>query len=103
MDWSKYPLDKVLHYAAGIIPGLVALFVIEVIATGSFARFFNLGFLGYRTKIGLILLLAFVIGNTLSVCLGFILVVPLAAMGATTYAIRSRSSYEARHPCDAAP
>jgi len=103
MDWSKYPIEKVLHYVAGVIPGIVALILLELVAPGTLRGILNSGFLGYRTTIALILLLAFVIGNTLSTGLGMLLIVPMATLGAITYGIRSRSSYQDRHAYDPAP
>lgn len=103
MDLSKYPLEKLLHYLAGVIPGIAALLMLEAATPGVLGSLFSVGFLGYRAKIVLVLLLAFVIGNTLSISLSFILTVPLIAMGTITYAIRSRSTYQDRHAYDAAP
>src|ERR1019366_7110704 len=73
MDFSKYPLEKLFYFLAGVIPGFVALFIFQLAVPGSFGWFFNLGFLGYRTKLSLILLAAFVVGNTLTTFLsGFL-------------------------------
>jgi hypothetical protein len=66
MDFSKYPLEKFFYFIAGVIPGFVALLIFQLAAPGSFGWFFSLGFLGYRTKLSLILLAAFVVGNTLT-------------------------------------
>ena len=54
---------------AGIIPGLVALLIFEIVSPRSFVGFFNLGFLGYRTKLAIVLLIAFLIGNTMTTLL----------------------------------
>lgn len=77
MDWSKYRLDKLIYLAAGVIPGFTALLIFELNRPGAFDWFFQLGFLGYRTKLGLIMLVAFVIGHTLTSLLGAV----LGAMG----------------------
>jgi hypothetical protein len=66
MDWSKYPLDKLFYFVAAIIPGLVALLIFQLAVPGSFNWFFALGFLGYRTKLSLIVLVAFVVGNSVT-------------------------------------
>jgi hypothetical protein len=65
-DLSEYPLEKLVLFAAGVLPGFVALLVFEQAAPGSFGWFFSLPFLGYRTKLSLIVLVAFVVGNTMS-------------------------------------
>lgn len=72
MDLSRYPLEKIFHFAAGFIPGLAALLIFEAAHPGGFRWFFGLGFLGYRTKLVAILLAAFVLGNTMSEFLTFL-------------------------------
>jgi hypothetical protein len=66
MDFSKYPLDKLLYFIAGILPGSVALWIYQLAVPGCFNRFFFSPFLGYRTKLGLATFAAFVIGNTIT-------------------------------------
>jgi len=73
MDFSKFPLEKLVQYAAGVFPGMVALLVFNQAAPGSLGWFFALGFLGYRTKLSLIVLAALVIGNTLTAFLTSVL------------------------------
>ncbi len=73
MDVTKYPLERFVYFLAGVIPGFVALLIYHLVAPGSFAWFFALSFLGYRTKLSLILLAAFVIGNTLTTFLSSLL------------------------------
>ena len=66
MDLSKYPLEKLLYFVAGVIPGFVALLIFQVATPGSFDWFFSLGFLGYRTKVVLVVLTTFVVGNSMT-------------------------------------
>lgn len=66
MDLSKYPLEKVFYFVAAIIPGFVALLIYHLASPGSFAWFFSAGYLGYRTKIAIVLLAAFVTGNSMT-------------------------------------
>jgi hypothetical protein len=73
MDFAKFPLEKVFYFVAGIIPGIVAFLIFQLAAPGSFAWLFTLGFLGYRTKLGLILFAAFVVGNTMTAFLSSML------------------------------
>jgi hypothetical protein len=68
MDLSKYPLEKLLYFVAGVIPGFVALLMFQVAHPGSFNWFFSLGFLGYRTKVVLAVLAMFVVVKWLSWC-----------------------------------
>jgi hypothetical protein len=66
MDLSKYPFEKLFYVVAGIIPGFVALLIFQLASPGSFGWFFALGFLGYKTKLTLILLAAFIVGNSMT-------------------------------------
>jgi hypothetical protein len=80
MDWTKYPLEKLFSFVAGIIPGAVVILVF-----GRPQWFFALGFLGYRTKVFLIVLVAFVIGFTATTFLNAILSGVGGAIGAVSY------------------
>ncbi len=66
MDLSKYPLEKLVYFIAGIIPGFIALIIYRLAVPGAFGWLFAVGFLGYRTKLSLILLTAFLIGNSIT-------------------------------------
>lgn len=99
MDFSKYPLEKLFYFLAGVIPGFVALLIFRLAAPGSFGWFFNLGFLGYRTKLSLILLAAFVIGNTLTTFLSAF----LGALGWEWGFFSGMHSYKPSASYDSAP
>jgi hypothetical protein len=78
MDISKYPLEKVLHIIAGVIPGLVVLWIYRVALPGAYDWFWSVGMLGYRTKLVIVLTVALLIGttvntlvNTILYCVGF--------------------------------
>jgi len=73
MELFKYPLDKLLYFIAAILPGSVALLIFQMASPGSFAWFFRLGFLGYRTRFGLILLACFVVGYSATTILSRLL------------------------------
>jgi hypothetical protein len=81
MDWTKYPLEKLFSFVAGIIPGSVALLMFP----GRIEWFFALGFLGYPTKLALFILVAFVVGFTATTFLGAILGGIGGAIGAASY------------------
>lgn len=82
MDWSKYPLEKLLYFVAGTIPGFVALIIFQLAAPGSFDWFFALGFLGYRTKLTISVLTAFVVGYSMTTFLRALLGGAYGAYGA---------------------
>jgi hypothetical protein len=103
MDWSKYPLEKVVHYVAAGVPGSTALVVLEMNAPGSFAHFFAIDFLGYRTKVGLILFVAFVLGNVLSILMSIIVGILFAAAARMVDARRSSEKYQRAHAFDPVP
>jgi hypothetical protein len=81
MDLSKYPLEKFFFFVAGIIPGFVALLIFQLAAPDSFGWFFTLGFLGYKTKLSIILLTAFIVGNSLTTFLNGLFGVAGAIVG----------------------
>jgi hypothetical protein len=65
MDLSKYPLDKLFYFAAGIIPGFIVLTIFNISHPGAFTWFLALS-LGYKTAAAIILFTSFVIGYTLT-------------------------------------
>lgn len=81
MDVSKYPLEKLVFYAAGIIPGLVALVIFEQHSPGSLSWFFKISLLGYRTKLAVVLLVAFLAGNAITYLVAIVVGVILAVIG----------------------
>jgi hypothetical protein len=72
MDLSKYPFEKLFYFVAGIIPGFVALLIFQLATPKSFDWFFTIGFLGYKSKITIIAIAAFIIGNSMTSFLGSI-------------------------------
>jgi hypothetical protein len=74
----------------------VALLVFEVAAPGSFKWFFALGFLGYRAKLGVVLVTAFVIGNSMTTLL-------YKLLGSIGGAIGGYLGYKSPHSYDVAP
>jgi hypothetical protein len=99
MDLSKYPVEKLFYFVAGIIPGFVALLIFHVAIPGSFGWFFALGFLGYKTKLGLIIMAAFVIGNSMTTFLNAF----LGAIGGIIGTVLGWRPYKPSHSFDVAP
>jgi hypothetical protein len=99
MDLSKYPLEKLFFFVAGVIPGFAALLVYHVAAPGSFDWFFLLGFLGYRMKLAIVMLLAFIIGNSMTTFLsGF-----FGMLGGAYGGFLGSRPYRAPHTVEGAP
>jgi hypothetical protein len=69
MDWSKYPLEKLVFFVAAVIPGFVVLLTYEFIRPGSVNWFFRPGFLGYKTEVALFIIVCFVVGFTVTMAL----------------------------------
>jgi hypothetical protein len=86
MDLSKYPLERLFYLVAAVIPGFTALLIFQLAAPGSFNWFFTLGFVGYKTKLSLILIAAFLIGNSLNV---FVVALVGAVGGAVAGVVRA--------------
>jgi hypothetical protein len=99
VDLSKYPLDKLLYFIAGILPGFVAVFIFELAAPGSFRWFFALGFLGYKTKLGVALIALFVIGFSMTTILNAI----LGAMGGAIGTVMAQRPYTPSYSLAVAP
>jgi hypothetical protein len=99
MDFSKYPFEKLFYFVAGIIPGFVALLIFERAAPGSFGWFFSMGFLGYRTKLALVLLVAFLVGNSMTTFLSGL----LGSVGGIVGAITALRPYTPPHSYEVAP
>ncbi len=99
MDLSKYPLERVFYLVAGVIPGFIALLIFYLSSPGSFAWFFSSLFLGYRTKIAIVVLAAFVIGNSLTTFLSGI----MGACGGVVGTIQARKPYKSSYTYDFAP
>lgn len=70
MDFAKYPLEKLSYFVASVVPGSVALAVAQVANPTLLTVFFDIGLLGYRTKIAIALAIAFLIGHTMTTLLG---------------------------------
>jgi len=99
MDLSKYHVDKLFHFAAGIIPGFTALLIFEAANPGSLSWFLSLGALGYKTKLALVILASFVVGNTMTTLLS-------AILGGIGYSIgfkRGQQEYKPAHTFEVAP
>jgi hypothetical protein len=101
MELSKYPLDKLLLFVAAILPGSIALLIFQLAHPHSFDWFLDLGFLGYKTRFGLILLACFVIGYSITTFLNRLLGAIGGAVGgfiATRIADRSLTVAPWRNP-----
>jgi hypothetical protein len=90
MEWAKYPLEKLVYFVAGIIPGFVTLAIWQLAAPSCYDWFFARGFLGYRTKLSLIILTSFVVGYGLATFLR----ASLGAIGGAYGTVAAQRPYE---------
>ena len=67
MEIDKFPIDRTFRFVAGIIPGLMAILVYCIAHPAAYYLIAGAAGIGYKTKISLVLALAFVIGNSLTV------------------------------------
>jgi hypothetical protein len=88
MDWSKYPLEKLFSFVAAAIPGFVALSISGKIN----ALLLLYPPLGYRTRVSILVAVAFLVGFTMTSCLSSVLGAIGGAIGAVTY--KTPQSYE---------
>lgn len=88
MDLSKYPLQKLLHIVAAVIPGFVALWIHELAAPGSFGWLWTSNSLGYRTKLCIALLAMLLTGTTINTLVNMV----LGAIGGAVGGARARAT-----------
>jgi hypothetical protein len=98
VDLLKYPIEKLFHFIASIVPGFVALLIFEFSSPGSFDWFLDNDSLGYTTKVTLILVVAFVVGYSLSTFLNGLIGAIYGAIGA-----RFPAKYQAPSTIEVAP
>ncbi|HKW64678.1 MAG TPA: hypothetical protein VJN89_19150 [Candidatus Acidoferrum sp.] len=99
METAKVPLEKLFFFVAGVIPGLAALLIFNLAVPGSFTWFFAINFLGYRAKLAVMLLSAFIIGNSMTTFLD----VTLGMMGGAIGGIMAQKPYQAPEDYKIAP
>ncbi len=71
MDWTKI-IDKFFGFLCGMIPGSVVLMVAALHHSDIWTTFWKVGYLGYQTKLAILIAAAFVAGSTVNSVLGAI-------------------------------
>jgi len=71
MDWTKV-IDKFFGFLCGMIPGSVVLMVAALHHSDVWTTFWKVGYLGYQTKLAILIAAAFVAGSTVNSVLGAI-------------------------------
>lgn len=73
MDFSRYPLERLVYFAASIIPGAAIVLILYLKVPFVLQLLFWNGFLGYKTKVAIGLIAIFAIGYSLTTFLGMFL------------------------------
>ncbi len=99
MDWSRFPLERLFYFIAGVVPGFVALWIFQLGAPGSFDWFFRQRFLRYNAKLALAVLATLVVGNTITTFLR----ATLSALGGVVGGVMGRRPLKLGYAYDVAP
>jgi hypothetical protein len=81
MDWSRYPLEKLFSFVAALIPGFTALFISGRLID----QVLSVSYVGYRSRVAFLLIIAFSIGFTMTTCLSAMLGAVGGVIGNATY------------------
>ena len=82
MQEFEYPLDKMFHFVAGVVPGAAVLLLRFQSQPALCLRIAYDPFLGYKTKLCIFVLFCFVIGNAITTVLGGFVGAFAGALGA---------------------
>jgi hypothetical protein len=66
IDFGKLPFEKALHLIVKILPGFALLSLYDALHQGTIQRLFSIPFLGYATKLGLVGMICFLGGYSLT-------------------------------------
>jgi hypothetical protein len=99
MEPLKLPLEKVFFFIAGVIPGFVALLIFQLAVPNAFSWFFVLGFLGYKTKLYIVLLTSLLVGYSITTFLN----VMLGAVGGVIGSRMVKGPYKSPHTYETGP
>jgi len=99
MDWAKL-LDKFFVFIAALIPGGFVLLVGALRHSGLWGMFWSLNYLGYQTKVGILIFAAFAAGLTVNEAVSFM--INFAASSVASYRMASAQKQAALKAKDAA-
>ena len=72
MDWAKMSVEKLFVFVVALIPGSSVLLVVALHRADLWKQFWELNYLGYQSKIGVLAFAAFVAGLTISEAVAFL-------------------------------
>jgi len=95
IDFGKFPFEKAVHLLAKVLPGFALLFVYDAKNSGAITNILSLPYLGYATRLWLLIAVCFILGYTLSSVLSTVVGGVGGAIGALWASIaRSKHPYE---------
>lgn len=66
LDVGRIPFSKAFPFLASVLPGFTIIFLYESSHTGTMEQFISMSLLGYKTKLTLIVIVAFLLGYSLN-------------------------------------
>jgi hypothetical protein len=87
MNFKDIPLEKLWSFIAALIPGGAAMLIFQMSHRNAFSWYYS-ATLGYKTKLFLLFLVAFVVGNTVTAAVSFF----AGAFGGVVGALRGYKS-----------
>jgi hypothetical protein len=69
IDFAKFPFEKSVHLLTKFLPGFALLYVYNSRSPGAITSILSLPYLGYATRLWLLIAICFTLGYTLSVFL----------------------------------
>jgi hypothetical protein len=82
IDFGKFPFEKAIHLLTKVLPGFALLFVYNAKNPGTIARALLLPYLGYATRVWLLIAISFMLGYTLSTVMSTVAGAVAGAIGA---------------------
>jgi len=93
IDFGKFPFEKAVHLLTKFLPGFALLYLYNTQSPGTITSLLSLAYLGYATRVWLLITICFALGYTLSTFLNTVLSTVAGAIGALWASFTS-----ARHP-----
>lgn len=82
LDFGKLPVEKAVHLLTKVLPGFALLFLYNSKVPGTVSHALSLPFLGYATRIWLLVAICFTLGYSLSTVLKTVISAAAGALGA---------------------
>jgi hypothetical protein len=95
IDFGKFPFEKAVHLLTKVLPGFALVFVYNAEIPGTVTGILSLPYIGYATRVWLLVAICFMLGYTLSAVMNTVASAVAGAIGALWGAFtRARHPYE---------